>query len=121
MNTNSKIRNPGLVLLLSRVTCGIYSWYLIYTISNEVKEFTGDANINPVLELVLCLITCGIYPIYWYYKYSRLVFGMQQTAGVAVPNDISIITLILTLIGLGVISMLLLQTELNKVWETQNV
>ncbi len=111
-------RNPIVVLLLSIVTCGIYALYLIYTISKEVSDFRGDKSIDPGMELLLCIITCGLYEIYWYYKYGRLVFDMQKKVGVPNPTDISIVLLLLPIFGFSVISLLLLQTELNRVWDT---
>ena len=111
-------RNPIVVLLLSIVTCGIYALYLVYMISREVRDFRGDQSIDPGMELLLCIITCGLYEIYWFYKYGRLVFDMQKKVGVPNPNDISIVLLLLPIFGFSVISLLLLQTELNRVWDT---
>jgi len=113
-------RSPVAVLLLSMVTCGIYAFYLIYQISSEVRDFRGDNTINPALELLLCIITCGLYEFYWFYKYGRLVFDMQQCVGVSAPNDMSLILLLLPIFGFGIVSMLLLQSELNRVWDTVN-
>ena len=113
-------RNPVSVLLLSLVTCGIYSLYLIYQISKEVRDFRGDSSIDPGLELLLCIITCGLYEIYWYYKYGRLVFDMEQRVGVSGASDMSLILLLLPIFGFGIVSLLLLQTELNRVWDTIN-
>ena len=113
-------RNPVSVLLLSIITCGIYSLYLIYQISKEVRDFRGDNSIDPGLELLLCIITCGLYEIYWYYKYGRLVFDMEQRVGVSGASDMSLILLLLPIFGFGIVSMLLLQTELNRVWDTIN-
>ena len=117
MQYSQKIRNPIVVLLLSFVTCGIYSWFVVYQLCNEIREFNGDQNINPALEIILCIVTCGLYPIYWCYKYSKMILDMQQRTGVAMPNDISIIALILSIFGLFMISLMLMQTEINKVWE----
>ena len=113
-------RSPVAVLLLSIVTCGIYALYLVYQIYCEVRDFRGDSTINPGLELVLSIVTCGIYEFYWFYKYGRLVFDMQQRVGVSAPNDLSLILLILPIFGFGIVSMLLLQSELNRVWDTVN-
>lgn len=113
-----KKRSPVSVLLLSLVTCGIYSFYLIYKISDEVREFRGDSSINPTMELLLSIITCGVYGIYWYYKYGKLAFDMQNRVGVNSPSDLSIVLMLLPIFGLAVVSLLLLQAELNRVWDT---
>ena len=111
-----KIRNPVVTLLLCIVTCNIYTYIAIYQISDDIKQFTNDNTINPGLEVLLCIITCNIYTIYWCYKYSKYIFDMQTKTGVEYPNDISIVALILPLFQLSLISLLLMQTELNKVW-----
>ena len=41
---------------------------------------------------------------------------MQLRTGVNMPNDISTVALILPIFGLYVISLLLMQSELNRVW-----
>lgn len=117
MQYSQKIRNPVLVLVLSIITCGIYSWVIIYQISDEARQYTGDQSISPGLELLLCIITCGLYIIYWCYKYSKLIYNMQLRAGVNMPNDISTVALILPIFGLGWVSLLLMQSEINRVWE----
>ncbi|MBQ7299948.1 MAG: DUF4234 domain-containing protein [Clostridia bacterium] len=111
-------RHPVAVLLLCMFTCGIYAMYLVYRISDEVRTFRGDQEINPLLELLLCLITCGLYEIYWFYKYGRLVFDMQKRVGIESASDMSVILLLLPIFGFGIVSFLLLQTELNRVWDT---
>ena len=111
-------RNPVTVLLLSIVTCGIYSLYMIYTISKEVQTFRGDSSIDPGLELVLCIITCGFYEIYWYYKYGKLVYDMELNVGVNGASDMSLVLLLLPIFGFSIVSLLPLQTELNRVWDT---
>jgi len=42
---------------------------------------------------------------------------MQLRAGVNMPNDVSTVALILSIFGLSVVSLLLMQSELNRVWE----
>lgn len=114
---NYQKRNPVTVLLLSVITCGIYGWIVIYQISDEIRRFRDDNTINPGLEVLLCIITCGIYEIYWYYKYGKFVYDMQMKVGVENPSDMSTVLLLLPIFKLGVVSLLLMQTELNKVWD----
>lgn len=111
-----RVKNPVVTLLLCIVTCGVYTYITIYQMSDDIKQFTGDNSINPGLEVLLCIITCGLYTIYWCYKYSKYIYDMQVKTYVEYPNDISIVALILPLFQLTLISLLLMQTELNKVW-----
>lgn len=63
----------GLVsyILLSLVTCGIYSYYFIYKMAADVNvacEGDGEETAGLVAFILLSFITCGIYAWIWYYK-----------------------------------------------------
>ena len=58
-------------ILLSLVTCGIYGYYFIYKLAEEVNiacEGDGEQTSGLVAFILLSFITCGIYAYYWYYK-----------------------------------------------------
>lgn len=109
-------RDPILVLVLSFVTCGIYAFYEIYKVSSELRDALGRQDVNPALDLVLGVVTCGLYFIYLAYRYPQLILEMQDK--VRLPrNDISMVSIILAVCGLSVVSLFMIQTELNKVWD----
>jgi uncharacterized membrane protein YidH (DUF202 family) len=109
-------RDPILVLVLSLVTCGIYAFYQIYKVSSELRDALGRQDINPALDLVLGLVTCGLYFIYLAYRYPQLILEMQDR--VRLPrNDISMVSIILAVCGLSIVSLFMIQTELNRVWD----
>jgi uncharacterized membrane protein YidH (DUF202 family) len=109
-------RDPIMVLLLSFVTCGIYAFYEIYKVSSEIRDALGRQDVNPTLDLVLSIVTCGLYLIYLAYRYPQLIMEMQDR--VKLPrNDISLISIILAVCGLSMVSLFMIQTELNKVWD----
>jgi Domain of unknown function (DUF4234)/zinc-ribbon domain len=109
-------RDPIMVLLLSFVTCGIYAFYEIYKVSSELRDALGREDVNPSLDLVLGIVTCGLYFIYLAYRYPQLILEMQDR--VRQPrNDISLVSIILAVCGLSVVSIFMIQTELNKVWD----
>ncbi len=109
-------RDPVLVLVYTLITCGIYGIWWWYTMITEVKNALNRQDINPGTELVLGFVTCGVYFIYLYYKYPQLMLEMQDRAGLP-RNDISVLCLILPFVGLAFVSILLMQTELNKIWD----
>jgi Domain of unknown function (DUF4234) len=109
-------RDPVMILVYTLITCGIYGIWWWYTMMTEVKNALNRQDINPVMELVLSLVTCHIYMIYLCYKYPKLMLEMQQRAGMP-PNDISTICVILPLFGVTIVSLILMQTELNKIWD----
>jgi Domain of unknown function (DUF4234)/zinc-ribbon domain len=114
--TPGEKRDPIMVLILGLVTCGIYMIYWIYTTSTEIKNALGREDINPVLDVVLSLVTCGIWLIYLSYRYPQLILELQDRARIP-RNDISVISLILTIVGLSPVAFFMIQSELNKVWE----
>lgn len=57
-------------ILLSIITCGIYGYYFIYKIAEDVNVACyGDGKTTGGLVkfILLSFITCGIYAWYWYY------------------------------------------------------
>ena len=74
-NDNSGVlkENWGLLsyVLLSFITCGIYGWYTIYKLSNDINiacNGDGENTSGLVKTLMLTIITCGIYGWIWHYK-----------------------------------------------------
>lgn len=57
-------------ILLSLITCGIYSWYFIYALARDVNAVCagdGKSTAGLVKLILLSMITCGFYSFYWYY------------------------------------------------------
>ena len=109
-------RSPALVIVLSLVTCGIYFYYWSYCVSKETRDFLGDESINPGMEVLLSIVTCGIYTFYWYYKYGKCQVEMCRRAGI-METDNSILYLILSILGLGIVAMAILQSQQNVIWD----
>ena len=58
-------------ILLSIITCGIYSYYFIYKMAYDVNiacDGDGETTGGLVAFIVLSFLTCGIYAWIWYYK-----------------------------------------------------
>ena len=108
-------REPGLVLILSLLTCGIYYLWWIAEVSKETQEFLNEPDTSPTMEVVLTLVTCGIYNIYWDYKMGKKIARMQGAVGMT-PTDNSVLYLVLDLLGVGVVNGLMEQGALNDVW-----
>jgi CheY-like chemotaxis protein len=109
-------RDPLMVVLFGFLTCGIYLWYWLYTVSTEIKNALGREDINPTMDVVLSLVTCGIYFIYLLYKCPQLMLEMQDRSGKP-RNDVSMTALLLGIFGLGIVSVAIIQSELNAIWE----
>ncbi|MBQ2281595.1 MAG: DUF4234 domain-containing protein [Kiritimatiellae bacterium] len=61
------------------------------------------------MALLFTIITSGIYGIYWFYK-----LGQKIDTAVGDGGNRSVLYLILGLLGLGIVSYALAQSELNK-------
>lgn len=64
-------RSLIIYILLSFVTCGIYGYYFIYKMAQDVNiacNGDGEQTSGLVVFILLSFITCGIYTYYWYYK-----------------------------------------------------
>src|SRR3712207_2704502 len=109
-------REPMMVVLFTILTCGIYGWFWLYTTITEIKNALGREDINPAMELVLSIVTCGLYMVYIFYKYPQMMLEMQDRAG-RPRNDISMTTLLLAVFGLGIVSIAIMQSELNNIWD----
>ena len=58
-------------ILLSIVTCGIYSYIFLYSIAQDVNtacEGDGKKTSGLLAFILLGIVTCGFYPLYWYYS-----------------------------------------------------
>ena len=64
-------RSLLIYILLTIVTCGIYSWIFIYQLIQDVNiacDGDGDETPNFWMFFLLTFVTCGIYGYVWYYK-----------------------------------------------------
>lgn len=106
-------RNIVTTILLLLFTCGIYYLYLIYQLSKEMNDLLYEERNNPAMDLILSLFTCGIYHIYWFYKIGKQIETLEYDLGMR-TNSISLLCPILAVFQLGVISMVILVSEMNS-------
>jgi hypothetical protein len=105
-------RNIGICVLLSIVTCGVYSLYWFYCIASDIYRAGGEEN-KAGMDLVLGIVTCGIYLIYIYYIYGKKMDYIRERYGIPARND-SILYVILSIFGLGIITHAIIQHNLNE-------
>lgn len=102
-------RNIVLAIILSFVTCGIYSIYWMISINNEVNTLAGEpAATSGGMVFLLTLVTCGIYGYYWMYKMGERcdrIKGQNGSSG--------ILYLVLSIFGLSIVSHCLMQDTVN--------
>lgn len=103
-----KERNIVTCILLSLVTCGIYGIYWIIMLAREAVSVKDPAD-NALLEIVLMLFL----PFLGIFMAEKKFAEGCAARGVA-HSDNSILYLVLGLFGLGIVSMCMLQNDLNK-------
>ncbi len=106
-------RNIAMVIILSLITCGIYGIYWFVKMTDEAKQLSSSDNAGGGLAFVYTLITCGIYTIYWNYKMGKNMYEAGQKYEINIEDN-SVIYLVLSLFGLGIVSECLMQNDLNK-------
>ena len=89
-------------LLLTFLTCGLYSIYFWYVYVEDLNTiFYGDGEDSPnyIIVLLLSWVTCGIYGVYWRYKQAnRMYRESYDRYGVMIEENGSAI-LLWTLLG----------------------
>ncbi len=104
-------------IILSLVTCGIYSIFWFINLTDDVNTLKNDSSATSGgMAFLFNLLTCGIYGIYWAYKQGTSIDEIRQSRGLAAGSN-GIIYLILSICGLGIVGYALMQNEINKLIE----
>ena len=110
-----KERNIALCIVLSIVTCGIYGIYWEVCLVDDLNRAADTPNdTNGITVFLLSLVTCSIYFIYWSYTAGSKLQKAQARFNLPSDNNQSVIYLLLSLFGLSIIVVALIQNELNK-------
>ena len=112
---NIRQRDLALCIILSIVTCGIYALVWFFNLVSDLNTAAPEADDKtPGTVFLLTLITCGIYGLIWIYNAGNKVDTIRRMNN-ELPSNSSLIYLLLSLFGLGIVSYCLIQSELNKV------
>lgn len=107
-------KNVAVSIILSIITCGLYSFYWIASMTNETKELVGDEDsTSGAVAVLFGIITCGIYYIYLVYKLGERIDIIKQKNG-EMSSNTGISYVILSWVGAIVVVFALVQTEINK-------
>ena len=105
-------RNIGIYVLLSIVTCGVFSIYWIYCIGNDLYRLNGEES-KAGTDILLGFVTCGFYFFYVYYMYGKKLNDIRIKYG-ASPKDDSVILVVFAIFTGGIVSECILQHSLNE-------
>lgn len=108
-------KNIALCIIFSIITCGIYGFYWIYTMNDDLATVSGkEPEFSGGMVILLSIVTCGIFMYYWLYKAGTKLAETNESLNRRYDTNSSIIYIILNFVGLGIISYALIQSEINK-------
>jgi hypothetical protein len=105
-------RSIALCIILSLVTCGLYSLYWFVVITDDLNTVSGQPDTSGGVSLLLTIVTCGIYGLYWAYRCGEKVDRAKQMRNIPASNG-GVLYLILYMFG-GIIAYALIQNEINN-------
>lgn len=109
-----KERNIVVCILLSIITCGIYGIIWQISMTDDAAFLNEDRDFSGIKAFLFGIITCGIYTIYWSYKMGKEIYEAKTKRGIA-ASDNSIMSLVLCVIGLGIVNYCLFQNDINEI------
>lgn len=106
-------KNLALCIILSLVTCGIYGYYWLYCLTEDVNTLSGQQGTSGGMVILLSIVTCGIYLWFWLYKQGTAIDQIKTSRGIPSSNS-AILYLVLAIVGLSIVSYALMQNEINN-------
>ncbi|MBQ8681452.1 MAG: DUF4234 domain-containing protein [Bacilli bacterium] len=106
-------REIAISVILSIVTCGIYSIYWFVVMTDDVNKVSNENGTSGTMAFVFSLLTCGIYMYFWSYKMGKQMHEAGSRNGIEIADN-SILYLVLSLFGLGIVNYCLIQNDLNR-------
>ncbi|MCY4403684.1 MAG: DUF4234 domain-containing protein [Candidatus Poribacteria bacterium] len=114
---HSITQNIGLSVILSILTFGIYFLYWQYKQMKILNSWLGKDEYFFWRWFFLCIITCGIYEVFEEYKMSQSINWVEQKYNIDVHRNLPITAVLLTLIGLGIVTTAIQQHYINNFYE----
>lgn len=112
MNTFIQKRNLVGCIIFSFVTCGIYTLFWLAGIINDICDMKGEARTGG-RDILLSFVTCGLYAFYLYYRIGEDIDFIKNQRGLP-SNNTGLLYLILSLLGLSIITIALAQNSINE-------
>lgn len=114
-------RSVGLCIVLSLITCGLYSIYWFIVMTDESNAVSDDSETaSGGIAFLFTIITCGIYRLYWAYKMGEKLDYAKSQHGM-ISNSGNILYLLLCIFGLDIIAYALMQNDLNQLADSKEI
>lgn len=108
------IIKPGLGILFTLLTCGIYGLYWQYKQMEILNAWLERDEYSFWQWFFLSIITCGLYAVYYEYKMAKGIIEIQEENDFRVSDDLPVICIILSIVGLSIASLAIQQSNINK-------
>jgi len=108
------VRDIGVSILLTIVTCGLYGLYWQYQQFRTVNAWLGRNELGFGTYLVLSIVTCGVYALYHEYKVAQAICEVQRQRGMKVDDNLPLLALALAFFGLAIVTWSIEQAEVNR-------
>lgn len=114
------VRQPGMVILLSIVTCGIYAIWWMYTISEEINSVLGYEATKPIYAVV-GTFCCMIFQFILMSQIDNAIVLIDKKRGIITNSKFLVWVLLSIFLGIGVFMMQYdVQTRLNSLYQGGN-
>jgi len=110
--------NIAINIILSIITFGIYFIIWLYRLEVKIRELNNDK--RDLTGTVLCLIFVPFYKIYWFYNREQLFVRTLHKKG-QTKEDNSLVYLLLSIFGFGLIAAALMQNDFNRLEDTDKL
>ena len=108
-------------VLLSIVTFGIYLFFWKRHQMKVLNSWLGRQEHSFWKWLLLSLLSCGLYTLYHEYKTGRDINEIQRRMGWPEAHGLGILSLLATLFGAGLLSVVLQQEAINKFYTSPKI
>lgn len=115
--THLQKRGIVVAILLSLLTCGLYSIFWMISINNDLRRETNQ-KVDGGFMFFISLLTCGLAGLYWIYRMG-MDFSLvsQKSSHFKIESSEAILYLILSVLGLGIITLAIMQHRENSLCE----
>ena len=101
-------------LILTIITCGIYGLYWQYKQMETLNNWLRREDYNFLIWLILSFVTCGIFALYYEYKMAKGIIEIQEQNSLRISQELPLICVLLAIFSLGIVSLAIQQSEINK-------
>lgn len=105
-------KSIAMCIFLSFITFDIYQLFWIYTMCKKIKLLNNDT--TSCVGEFLCLVFVPFYSLYWVYTRAKKLSDGANKRGILIQNN-STVCLIVSILGLGIVSYALIQNSLNEI------